>query len=127
MPKLSEIVDKIEGVFITTTKKAAGIMSETLTAIDNEIIAIVKAAEPAIKKDITTIMQDGIPVAWAAFNTGGISACVTAGIEFIKAELPTLGLEIQTALGAELAAKAKSLIPARVPTEAPAAIIPIPS
>ncbi len=84
-------------------------MSETLTAI-----------EPEVAKDLTTIMQDGIPVAWAAFNTGGIGACITAGITFIKAELPTLAEEIQVALGAELAAKAKALL-------APAPITTIPS
>lgn len=104
MPKLSEIIDKIEGLVITTSKKAAGIMSETLTAI-----------EPELEKDLKIVIQNGIPIALSAFTSGGVSAAITVAIAYIKAELPVLGEELWTALGAELALKAKSLSPVAAP------------
>lgn len=110
MPKFSEILAKLDGEIITTSKKAAGLFSETLTALDKEIEPIVVAAEPAIKQDIEDIITNGMPVVWPLITGGGAPlAIINAGYDYFKAELPHLCEEIWMALASELSLKIKSV------------------
>lgn len=116
MPKLSEILAKLEGGAITTTKKAAGFLSEGLAAIDKELEADFVAAEPAIKQDLTSVITDGIPVVWPLVTGGSApSAIIAAGYAYFMAALPHLFEEIWTVLAAELSMKVKSIASPTVP------------
>lgn len=123
MPKLSEILAKLEGEAITTTKKAAGMFSETLTAIDNEIKNIVVADAPAIKQDIEDVITNGIPIVWPLVTGGnGSMAIIMAGYDYFKSQLPHLIDEILMSLASELSLKVKAVIPTIIP--APITTIP---
>lgn len=112
MPKFSEILAKLDGEIITTTKKAAGLFSETLTAIDNEIKSLVVAAEPEIKQDIEDVITNGMPVVWPLVTGGSTPmAIIMAGYDYFKAQLPHLFEEIWMSLASELSLKIKAVMP----------------
>lgn len=126
MPKFSEILAKLEGEVITTTKKAAGLFSETLTAIDNEIKSIVIPAEPAIKQDIEDVITNGMPIVWPLITSGSAPmAIIMAGYDYFKSQLPHLCEEVWMVLASELSSKVKNIVPA--PEIAISAPIPSPT
>lgn len=125
MPKFSEILDKLEGEIITTTKAAAGVMSETLAVIDSELKADLTAASPVIKQDIKDVIKNGIPVIWPLVASGSAPmAIIMAAYDYFQAQLPHLCEEIWMAFAAELSSKVKNVTPAVI-TPIPSEISPI--
>lgn len=131
MPKFSQILASLEGDIITTSKKAAGIFSQTLTVIDNELKSDIAAIAPQAETAIITIIKDAIPVVWPLVTAGGNpTAIIAAGYGYFKDALPHLCEELWTMLAAELSLKVKDIAtPAQVINEgvAAAVITPIPS
>lgn len=126
MPKFSEILDKLEGEIITTSKQAAGILSETLAVIDNELKTDITAIMPVIKNDIKDIIKNGIPIIWPLITSGSAPmAIIMAGYDYFKSQLPHLCEEVWMVLASELSSKVKNIVPA--PEIAISAPIPSPT
>lgn len=121
MLEFSEMLAKIDGEIVTTSKKAAGLLSEALTAIDDELKVAaqavgteiktdLQAAAPEIKKDITDIVKNGIPVVWPLVTAGSAPlAIINAGYAYFQNALPHLFEEIWMTLASELSMKVKSI------------------